>query len=192
MRSAGIPQLIDCWTAAGVITDEQARRMRADVPAPAGRGPLIVEGVGYLGATLIVAALVLLAERYWAEFGKAGRLLVVGAAALLAMAGAAVPRRGDSWLVPLRALLWLAAVAGGRGRAAGGRAAGDQRGQRRSGRTRPAHPSAHVPCADRPVHGVRHQPAARTTGGHDDPRVRRPGTGDRRVHRRLGRAVARR
>jgi hypothetical protein len=109
MRSTSVHQLLDRWTAAGLITDEQARRMRADVPVPSGRGPLIVEGVGYLGATLVVTALVLLAEQYWTDLGDAGRLLIVGGATVvLGVAGAAVPRREDGWLVRLRALLWLA------------------------------------------------------------------------------------
>ena len=110
MRTAELGEMIDRWSADGLISAEQARRMRADVPPQVRRAGLVVEGLGYLGGALVAAALCLIAGRYWAELGSVGRPVVVAVAALLlAVAGAAVPRAGSGPSARLRAVLWLSA-----------------------------------------------------------------------------------
>lgn len=110
MRTADLNGMIDRWTADGVITREQAGRLRADVPRPAPRTGLLAEGLGYLGGALVVAGLGLVAGRYWEQLGSAGRLAVMGAAALLlAVAGAVVPRAAKGPFARLRAVVWLCA-----------------------------------------------------------------------------------
>ncbi|GAA0808078.1 DUF2157 domain-containing protein [Spirilliplanes yamanashiensis] len=107
-----IAALLDRWAADGVVTADQAERMRADLRAP-GRvpaRPLVAEAMGYLGGAIVVAALGLLAGWFWADLTLAARLALVGAAALLVGgAGAAVPRRLGASGARLRAVLWLAA-----------------------------------------------------------------------------------
>ncbi|MCU7729422.1 DUF2157 domain-containing protein [Actinoplanes sp. KI2] len=110
MRTVELNALIDRWVADGVITAEQAGRMRGGgLPSPRRPG-LVVEALGYLGGALVTVALGLVAGRYWTALGHLGRFAVVGAAALLlAAAGAAVPRTPAGPLARLRAVLWMAA-----------------------------------------------------------------------------------
>ncbi|MEV4703026.1 DUF2157 domain-containing protein [Actinoplanes sp. NPDC049316] len=111
MRSGDTGALIDHWTSAGLITPEQARLLRADVPAPPRRAGLVAEGLGYLGGALVAVASGLVAGEFWDELGRVGRPAVVGSVALLlAVAGAVVPaRRGSA--ARLRAVLWAGACA---------------------------------------------------------------------------------
>jgi hypothetical protein len=120
---ADLPALLDHWLAVGVITPEQAARMRADVaqlgppppttlPAPpyeeGPRASLAVEALGYLGSVLVVVASLLLASKYWDELSTVGHLVVVGAAAVtLLLAGFAVPQRLGPAGLRMHAVLWL-------------------------------------------------------------------------------------
>lgn len=122
-----LPALIHRWEAAGIITAEQAERIRADADADAagagaggagagqpadrlGVGSLVVEAMAYLGGALVVVALGLVTGWAWADLSTGARLGLVGAVtALLLAAGAAVPRVPAGAGRRLRAVLWLAA-----------------------------------------------------------------------------------
>ncbi|MGH3465749.1 MAG: DUF2157 domain-containing protein [Kribbellaceae bacterium] len=109
---ADLPALLDHWVAAGVITPEQAARMRADLPLPrrpSERTSLVIEALGYLGGVIILIALALLAQQYWPELSTTARLVIVaGAAVFLLVGGFAVPARLGPAGRRLHAMLWLA------------------------------------------------------------------------------------
>ncbi|MBO0610315.1 DUF2157 domain-containing protein [Myceligenerans salitolerans] len=107
------------WVGAGIITQEQADRIAAHEHARterAGRTPaatrsLLVEALGYVGGVIILAAAVLLATELWDDLGVAGRVGVLGgAAAVLLLAGVAVPRQAGDQGSRLRAVLWAGAT----------------------------------------------------------------------------------
>lgn len=109
------------WVAAGIISADQAARIRA-VEATAGpvaeAGPvargasLVTEAMGYLGGVLILVASATMTGRYWGNLPAGGRIAVAGAAAaLLLTAGGAVPRSLGGVGVRLRGVLWLASSA---------------------------------------------------------------------------------
>lgn len=126
-RGDDLTARLDRWVAHGLITREQADRIRSEERAlPAelrdrtGRMPSpVAEALGYVGGVLVLVAAGLIAGRYWSELGVAGRLAVAfGTATLLLVAGASLrPRLGDTGR-RLRAVCWLlsaAAVALGTG-----------------------------------------------------------------------------
>jgi len=121
---ADLPALLDHWLAAGVITPEQAARMRADaglsaqpptltvlpVPPPPRpeRSSLAIEALGYLGGVIILVASVLLTAQYWSDLATWAHLTIVGGAAVvLVVAGFAVPPRLGAVALRMRAVLWL-------------------------------------------------------------------------------------
>ena len=76
------------------------------------RVPVVAEALGYLGAALASAGLVLVVSRFWTDLATTGRVaLAGGAAVLLGLAGLAVHEGVDPALTRLRAVLWLAATA---------------------------------------------------------------------------------
>lgn len=118
------------WVAAGLLTPDQSIDIRAHERATTGvavvpdraraaprrvspsKGiPSMAEALGYLGGALVLGGLVLLVSRYWDDLTVGSRLALIGAAALLLLAGGALVRALEvSALVRLRAVLWLAAV----------------------------------------------------------------------------------
>ncbi|MBL0885941.1 DUF2157 domain-containing protein [Myceligenerans indicum] len=108
------------WVGAGIITQEQADRVAAHersraagTPAatPTATRSLLVEALGYVGGVVILVAAVLLATEFWEELGDAGRVAVLGGAAvILFVAGIAVPRQAGSQGSRLRAVLWAGAT----------------------------------------------------------------------------------
>ncbi len=123
-----VDRLIAEWLADGVISPEQAARMRGapvGVPAPALRSPaagglpLLAEGLAYLGGAVVVAGCSLIAGLYWGDLADGWRLalLVVAAAALLT-GGLVVPQRLGSVGLRLRSVLWLVSTAAWTGAAA--------------------------------------------------------------------------
>ncbi len=109
---------LDRWVAQGLITEEQARRIReAESGAPAGAHParaasLVTEGLGYIGGVLILVAAATITGRYWSDLGEGARLAVAfGAAAALLAAGAALPKRLGAVTRRLRAVSWVLCVA---------------------------------------------------------------------------------
>ncbi|WP_406054696.1 DUF2157 domain-containing protein [Kribbella sp. NBC_00889] len=117
---ADLPALLEHWIAAGVITPEQAARMRADVgPSMPPASPetehrqasLAIEALGYLGSVLIVVASLLLASEYWDDLSTVGQLIIIGGAAgTLLLAGFVVPERLGRAGTRMHAVLWLGAT----------------------------------------------------------------------------------
>jgi hypothetical protein len=56
MKNPSVAEMIDRWATDGLITADQERRVRADLPAPAHRATLVVEALGYLGGALVSVA----------------------------------------------------------------------------------------------------------------------------------------
>jgi hypothetical protein len=114
VSAADLAALLDHWVAAGIISGEQAERMRDDA-APAPRRPdrsgsLVAEAIGYLGGVIVVVGLVLVVGRFWADLGVMVRVGLAGAiAGLLVAAGAVVPARAGAAGVRLRSVIWLGA-----------------------------------------------------------------------------------
>jgi hypothetical protein len=116
---------VSAWVSEGIISEEQAERIRArEGPAlgaivPAARPsmmPLVIEALGYLGGAIVVVATILIADRFWADLSDTTRLVLLGAAALLLLAGGlAVPARLEDIGTRLRSVVWVVstgAVAG--------------------------------------------------------------------------------
>ncbi len=113
------------WVEAGLLAPEQAaailaferrppRPPRPPRPTghPAPRVPPVAEALGYVGAALSVAGLVLVVRHYWPGLPDAGRLvLAMGASVLLSAAAAAVREGGDPAYTRLRWVIWTAATA---------------------------------------------------------------------------------
>jgi hypothetical protein len=110
-----VPDLLERWAADGLVTADQARRMRADLAAATAdprRTVAVAEALAYVGAALVVVALILVGSWYWADLGLPAKLGVAGAAAVaLGVAGAVVPAGRSAVEGRLRAVLWLAATA---------------------------------------------------------------------------------
>lgn len=108
---------VSTWVAEGIISADQAARIRAREDAPhegARRSltPVVLEALGYLGGAIVVTATSLIAGQYWDDLGDGGRLVLLGAATLLLLAaGAAVPRRLRDVGARLTAALWLVSTA---------------------------------------------------------------------------------
>ena len=120
------------WVAAGIISREQAGQIlaleRADgaagttvrppqphpepvVLAPA-RSSLVVGGVAYLGAALIVAAVMAIVGRTWEDVPLAGRLALVGVPTVVAAVAGWFLKDRPGPLGRLASVLWLLALAG--------------------------------------------------------------------------------
>jgi hypothetical protein len=129
---------LDRWVAAGLLTEDQAEAITAfeashpsapeptassvtspsvetvPVPAPAQprwrspRVPVVAEALGYLGAALAGAGLLLIVSSFWSDLSAAGRMGLAGVAAvLLGLAGLALHEGSDPALTRLRAVLLL-------------------------------------------------------------------------------------
>jgi hypothetical protein len=108
------------WTAAGLLSADQATAIRKHETAKPAPGPLpqrprrgtsLAEALGYLGGALALAGVVLLVARYWSDVGLAGQLTISGAASvLLLLGGAAIGDATAPSLVRLRAVAWLASA----------------------------------------------------------------------------------
>jgi hypothetical protein len=131
------PELIDRWLGEGLITRVQAERMRADLglrsaqsalaepvspssaqappivgPPQRDRTSLMIEALAYLGGVIVLVAAGLLAAQYWDALSEVAQLGVVsGGAALLLIAGLAVPKHLGATSIRLRSVLWLLSTA---------------------------------------------------------------------------------
>jgi hypothetical protein len=131
-----VDALLARWTAAGLITADQAAalaRFEAET-APLGREepsplmvgasaeravppvyrrvPVVAEALGYLGGILAVTGLVLVVARYWPDMPTTVRLALSGTGAVvLFVAGQLVRPDGDSALDRLRGFAWVASSA---------------------------------------------------------------------------------
>jgi hypothetical protein len=117
---------IEHWVADGIITAEQATRMRAGLTEPltarpgglpaagprTSRTALVTEALGYLGGVIILVALGLVVGNVWDELSAGVRIALVGVVTvLLLVAGALIPARRGATGVRLRSVLWLASSA---------------------------------------------------------------------------------
>lgn len=121
-QTVELADLLDEWTREGLISATQATALRQDPhPRVALAGPstnrarsVALEGLGYLGGAIVVAAGVTLAAQYWADLGSAARVLVAATAwTALAMAATLVRPDGGARAAAvsrLRAVLWLAST----------------------------------------------------------------------------------
>ena len=105
------------WATAGLITEDQSKRILAYEAAAAKqeerRVPLIVEALGYLGGALAVIAVLILAQEFWADLELWGRLALLGTVTIGLLVAGWVLR--DSPLEAIRRLagfLWFFAVVG--------------------------------------------------------------------------------
>ena len=132
---------LDAWVEAGLVTREQAERIRAyegggldTVPGPGGsgsdgpaqppsgrdaprRGPTsrtsLAEGLGYVGAALALGAIALLLGELWRELLVGGRLALVGVLTVAVFgAGLALRTAAAPAMQRLTNVLFAASVAG--------------------------------------------------------------------------------
>ena len=118
------------WVRAGVISADQAERIRAfEAPDPAApatepsghsRRALVTEVVGYVGAAFALGAVALLVAEYWSDLAAWARValaallavLTIGAGALLHGSTSGAMRRlvGVLWTLGVIAVAWLAGI----------------------------------------------------------------------------------
>ena len=102
------------WVAGGLIEAGQAARIEAapDGGAGARRRPLVVEGLGYLGAVLAVVAGFVALRQLWPGFPpSAGLAFAATAAVVLLLAGFGLRTDGHPAFGRLRSAVWLASAA---------------------------------------------------------------------------------
>ncbi len=115
-----VEALLSRWSGAGLMTEEQAVKIRAferslvpgsGSPHERTRVQAIAEALGYLGGLLGLTGAVVLTARFWDDFGDAVRLGIPAATTLaFVLAGFfAKQERGATWL-RLRSFLWTLAV----------------------------------------------------------------------------------
>ena len=85
---------IDAWVGAGIITPEQADRIRAFDVAPAGGPGLVREVLGYLGAALLVVAALVLVGDVWEDLGRWQQVALCSSVAAALIATGTLLRRG--------------------------------------------------------------------------------------------------
>lgn len=113
---ATIASSVEVWVTEGIITPDQAARIRARegaLPKPAtfSQPLLALEAAGYLGGVLVLVAAMLLGFEFWDQLGRYTRLVLVGGATVsLAAGGLMVPARAGDVGNRLRSVLWLAAT----------------------------------------------------------------------------------
>jgi hypothetical protein len=119
------------WVSSGIITPDQAAQILAldrgggGPPAPLVRRPLsepvllaparsslVVEVVAYLGAALIVAAVMAIVGQTWEDVPLAGRLALIGVPTLVAAAAGWFLKDRHGPLGRLASVLWLLALGG--------------------------------------------------------------------------------
>jgi hypothetical protein len=130
--SADVSEQVQHWVEAGIISDEQATAIRADLTAsghtgtaisdhvgtaasdhvdtqPAlSVGSLLAEALGYLGGAIMIVALGLAAGKFWPDLPTPARLaLAVTTAFLLLVAGMVVPASHTPAAGRLRSVLWV-------------------------------------------------------------------------------------
>jgi hypothetical protein len=109
--SPAVPELVGRWVAAGIITEEQAQLIRADLatlPPQQSRGTsLVAEALGYLGGVIVLVGLSFIIGWFWEDLSSQARVGVASAIAVaLVTAGAFVPGRPGA-TARLRGVLWL-------------------------------------------------------------------------------------
>ncbi|WP_395694346.1 DUF2157 domain-containing protein [Nocardioides sp.] len=104
----------DEWVGAGLISADQAERIRAYEAIRPGRArvSLVVEALGYLGGVIMLVGASILVGMYWGDISVPLRLALAGATAVgLVVAGTLVPHELGPAADRLRSVLWALAVA---------------------------------------------------------------------------------
>jgi hypothetical protein len=114
--AAGLNSLVEHWVATGIITAEQAERIRTDEATVAARSragrptSLVIEAMAYLGGVIILVGLGLVIGWFWEDLSTDAHLMLTGAVTILLIAaGAVVPRGLAAVGVRLRSVLWAMA-----------------------------------------------------------------------------------
>ncbi|GAA1974903.1 hypothetical protein GCM10009798_40180 [Nocardioides panacihumi] len=118
--------LVDSWARDGLVSPEQAEALKRDLrirraagtpgaaPGSPRRQPavssLVVEGLGYLGGAIIVAAVMVLAANYWDDLSGPTRVAAAGAAAAGLTFTAVLVGDGRGAPARVRSVLLAAAV----------------------------------------------------------------------------------
>lgn len=116
-RDGDLASLLDRAVAEEIITFEQAAAIEELQPertplVQRGRVPLYAEVFGYLGSILVVVGAISLVAQFWDDFNALGRLLVLGAAAVVLWGvGALIDEDVDPALWRLRSVMWLLSTA---------------------------------------------------------------------------------
>lgn len=107
-------EAVDDWVAAGLITADQARAIRAHESARDEEGlPGWVEPVSYLGAALIAVALFLFGAQIWDQLAVWGRITLSTLMTVVLLATGSLLRRSQSDAAArAAAFTWLLAVGG--------------------------------------------------------------------------------
>lgn len=119
--SPALPRLLERATREGIITPEQAERLRAlgsstaatapDVAAPSRVPALVAEALGYVGAVLVGTAAVVLGQQFWADLTPWAHATLLGIlTVILLVSGALVSGAPGTPYGRLGSVLWLGAV----------------------------------------------------------------------------------
>ena len=86
---------IDAWVGAGIITSDQAERIRAFDTPPARSPGVVREVLGYLGAALLVVAALVVVGDVWEDLGRWQQVALCAVAATILILTGILLRRGD-------------------------------------------------------------------------------------------------
>ncbi|MFM7068300.1 MAG: DUF2157 domain-containing protein, partial [Actinomycetes bacterium] len=136
-RSLDLAALARSWVAAGIISEQQAqqilafgdgavpvgavpgstpqqvvRRSSSGAQEPTNRLPLAVEVIAYLGAALIVAAIIAILSRSWQDVPQVGRLVLIAVPTAVGFGAGWFLRSQAGPLSRLASVLWLLALGG--------------------------------------------------------------------------------
>lgn len=105
------PSAVPTEPAEPTAPTEPAAGETAPADRPPVRGSIVAEALGYVGGVLVLIGAVTIALNFWEQIGITGRLAVLfSAAAVLLIAGAAMPARRAQVARRLRSVCWLLAV----------------------------------------------------------------------------------
>lgn len=103
------------WLQAGLITDEQAARIRAHESAAAARGSgqsRIAEALGYLGGALALVAVTVAVDQFWANLEVWGQAALLAVLTVMLLAGGWWIRdRSEPPIRRLASVLWFLSAA---------------------------------------------------------------------------------
>lgn len=117
-----IASLLQRWTAAGVLSAENATSIRdferrvaregaVSSSVPTRRFPAVAEALGYLGGVLGIVGVITLVSNFWSDWPSGLRLATTGGATLLAVAaGRFVRESEDQAFARMRWFLWTVAT----------------------------------------------------------------------------------
>jgi hypothetical protein len=109
---------IDQWVGEGIITAEQAARMRNSLTGespperqPEGRIPIVTEILGYVGAALAIWAVMFLVSEFWVNLSDWAQASLFGALAIaLFVGGTALLDSAEPAFERLSGVLWAGSV----------------------------------------------------------------------------------